>query len=341
MRKFFCVIAAQLVMSSSVLYAQDTNMVKLLRLREQGACIKHNVDRILERKDVIEKLMTVEEPKDFYYKLPKEYHDEPINSYEDNQVMRVVPQALADRPTEFKNNVLELLLSIMPKAYSYFDDDYVRAVIIAVIKAGADPDLEIKTRDNEGQRPIAHISYKEDDLGYAKALIALGAKANVRVKNYRTDDTGTVPLLFLAKTCELAELLIRHGAVLNADGVSMNKTVLHEVVDEVGAEPALLKLYLGKYKFAVDAPMRWAFTPLQLLVYHAYYYRGGRLGAADQKPILKEKLMILLEHGADYLPVLAALEHGQKTGSLSWEIISKHHSYRQEVERLSNIDLSA
>jgi len=283
-------------------------------------------------------LKTINDPYRFLENLP-ERNRKKFQSYTDNILVKVVPPALEDKSQKIKNDVLEAALKTMRIAYNYRQEGYVRALIVAVIQAGANPNLESKEYDV----PLFHSSYDGDDIEYARTLIDLGANSWTYVGDFRR-----IPLFFIAQTPELAELFLENGADVGECQLGNNAAVLHEVAMSYRKAPELLELYLSKYRLNIHAQTKDNKTALdQLLNYRAYYEAGEK-----DIPKFIKKLKILLKHDAQYLNGLEYIqkelqrEEIEETGVFETTksahgILTQHHDslepYRQEAARLRDI----
>jgi hypothetical protein len=242
-----------------------------------------------------------------------------IESYEDNNLTRVIIPAIKDKSLEFKNETLADILRRMPLAHNAGVGKFWRAATVALIKGGADVNLKIPHEES----PISYIAYDKDDLEYARALLDLGADINYQADRFADEK----PLLFLAQTPELAEFLISRGASLNVTKKHLNGTLLHEAAGNDHKSPSLLRLYLHKYKLDVNMTNAFATTPLEYLI------ERGPLHYDDDTKCFEEKIKLFLDCNADYVGALASLEEKfqtqdfKETDEIAHRLLSQHARY--------------
>lgn len=285
----------------------------------------------LDDDHAIKQLSNVTDSRELIKQIPQEYLPGDFESYEKHALMNVLPSALKDKDQMFKDDALKSALYLMYRAYNIGDDRSVRGLIVALIKAGANPN--VVTSDNESA-----LHHCIDDLEYTQIVLSHGADANLATKERRETP------LFKARTAAIARELVKYHAVIDAITNYDNDTPLHNAVNDIRSEPALLEFLLKQPHINPNARGFLDRTPLESLIRNARYYR-------NVPHLLQEKMHILLNRGVDHL---AALKYsGEKlhdvnrstkpseAEKIAYDILVNHAAgiqrYNEEAARLRNI----
>ncbi len=135
-----------------------------------------------------------------------------------------------------------------------------RRFIAAAVGAGANPNLQ--ECGDCGNRPLVYAILQQD-YPLAEFLLTCGADPNAKIDNNNS-------VFCYAKSKNLAELLLKHGANVN-NKEFMQMTPLHMVMRHNDCEVDLAQLYIDK-EADVNAADERGFTPLHELARHSDKY---------------------------------------------------------------------
>lgn len=269
-----------------------------------------------------------------------------LSSYEDNSLMMLIPPALAYKTQKFKNYLLaDRLLSFEAmdsKLTTRQKELLEKEVMVALVEAGADPNLFTDSR--LGPVLAAGLGVNED-IEYCKALLERGADPNIAIT--WKGHTKRMSLSY-ARSVEMIELLVKHGADVHAKASDIEETFLHHVTKKEKYESKLLQVYLN-HGIDVNAKDEYGCTPLEHLVMDYPSH-----AATSSRQELKKKVSILLDNCAHYKRAIRWVDRifkklNSDNQSLIREISKEkyeilrdmlfehEHRYEKEAARLRNI----
>jgi ankyrin repeat protein len=272
--------------------APDANIVSLLRQRETHGRVDKKKIKIsiaaLQNPEVVDKLRKIDTWENFVCSIPKEYVPLGSASFEDNVFMDIIPAALSQATQEFKDDVFaETLVGPLSRVR--------QLLCIALIEAGANPNLLKSTHVNNTLYPITHVCVP-DDYDFAKALLDRGANPNVAVDYWSLEHNYAEKHTPLVRIYEpkLAKLMVQYGADVKALSSRSKKTFLHIVSEEGSYPKELLQLYIDS-GVDVNAKDSCGSTPLERIVLDQQSHV-----IESEHQTLQDKVSILLDNGADY-----------------------------------------
>jgi ankyrin repeat protein len=303
---------------------QSDTLLRVLHKRESGVCPD------FKKQISIIRLKAINDTANFKDAFPEELLPQEGDSFEHNSLMEIVPTALANKDTDFKNAFLATILDkfLPPQTDLYW--------IIALVKSGANPNLKVNSSPVSYNPPIALI-YRHPNYAYAHALIERGADPHLQINKH---DTFTA--INSAHSVELVELLRSHGVNIDYIG-PFTGSFLHNAACQPLAQPELIDYFI---KNGLDVNAQTAVdlnTPLHCLLEAANQY-SPTYGSSEES--FKEKLHYLLTEDIDLSKqdrrgrdLETAAEY--HTQHCKWfkaaETIKRHKVYQEEAVRMRAI----
>lgn len=340
-RSVLCIII------SSLYSIQSTNIVSLLQQRETYGTVDKKKIKIsvaaLQNPEVVGKLRKINEWEDFVRSIPKEYIPQESASFEDNVFMDIIPAALSQATQEFKDDIFADTLVRHPGRLEHL-------LCIALIEAGANPNILNSAHVKNTSYPIAHICGFEivrDDYDFAKALLDRGANPNVPVDYWSHEhdyDEKHTPLVRIYDL-KLAELMVQYGANPKAVSSKSKKTFLHLAAQKKQYSPSLLQFYIDN-GVDVNAKDSCGSTPLERIVLD----QQSHVRESEHQK-LRDKVSILLANGADYHRAMGLVAKTSQELMSAYlfgyvnkykilrDMLASHDTYMQQAAHLKDMGL--
>ncbi len=251
--------------------------------------------------------------------IPAELHPVEGDSYEDNFLTDTVPVAFKDEDEVFKNAILANILRKESDA-----SVQERYLIIALIKAGASPNICVMDSPDRWIYPISQIVYAQD-AGYAQALLSRGAYPN---------RFGEASPIKSAHTVELARVLVDYGTKIKLPIRGSEEPLLNMIAEKSYYEPELLRFY-SRLGLSVNAQSKYRKeTPLHKAVDKALW--GNAIALEKVKILLELNCNVHLHDCFNKTPIdyiddelndIRLTYHGRKHFKFVKDIIIKHEAY--------------